>query len=745
MLLAIGFGAACGVGAYVLQSTMLLSCGIGAMIAAIICFLIPGKPARMAFVILLGVAFGFLRMHSYEARYLSKLYQYDNKTVYAELTVTDYSTHNYYGISADGEILLDGNTYRIRVYANDLEDLSPGDRLIGDIQLKTTTAGGAAQSDYHQGAGVFLIGYMQPGVQHEVAQKLGHRYYPAAFRRSVLRMLDQIFPQSTRGFARALLLGDTRLLTYEEDTAYKISGIRHVVAVSGLHVSILFSLVYIAAGKRRILTALLGIPVLILFAAMAGFTPSVVRACTMQCLMILAMLLKKEYDPPTALSGATVLMLVYNPMSVLSVSLQLSVGSMAGIFLFAKKIQDWLTAGRIGKLIKGKSLRAKVIRWCVMSVSVTLSAMSLTLPLSAVYFGTVSLVGIATNLICLWMISAVFYGIALSCLTGAILPIAGKVVAGIVSIPIYAVKGISSILSSLPFAAVYTCSGYIVAWLILSYFLFAVFLCCKKKKPLVFAVGVVFSLYLAIGASCLEPYFGNYIVTVMDVGQGQCVLLRCGARNYLVDCGGAHGEETADKAANLLLSQGIIALDGIIVTHYDADHVNGVQYLMHRVPATAMYLPDVLDDTGFREELTRSYGDKITWIDADSRISKLGWQITIFAGDLEKVGNESSLSVLFQRENCDILITGDRSIHMENALLDKWSLPQLELLVVGHHGSASSTGFRLLTETQPTCAVISVGKDNPYGHPSEQAIGRLEHAGCMILRTDESGDIDFRG
>ena len=254
---------------------------------------------------------------------------------------------------------------------------------------------------------------------------------------------------------------------------------------------------------------------------------------------------------------------------------------------------------------------------------------------------------------------------------------------------------------------------------------------------------IVLSLVLAVGASCLEPVVGNYLVTVMDVGQGQCVLLRCGNRNYLVDCGGADGEETADKAASLLLSQGIAKLDGIIVTHYDADHVNGVQYLIQRVPASTLYLPDTQDNTDFRSELTAAFESSISWITDDVHLAAGDWRIMLFAGESEKAGNESSLCVLFQRQNCDILITGDRSVQMEDVLLDQWNLPQLELLVVGHHGSASSTGFRLLSETKPAYAAISVGKDNRYGHPTEQALARLERAGCVVLRTDKDGDINF--
>ena len=692
---------------------------------------------------LLGFALGFLRMCCYDATYLSALRGLDSQITTATVTVTDYSYETYYGTSADGRINLGGKSYRIRIYVDDREGLAPGDQVTGQIELKTTTAGGAAESDYHQGMGMFLVGYVQGTPEVLKADKLELKYYPATLRVKILDVLDRCFPVDTIGFVRALLLGDTSQITYREDTAYKISGIRHVVAVSGLHVSILFSLVYMAVGKRRWATALLGIPILVLFAAVAGFTPSVVRACTMQILVILAMLLRKEYDPPTALASAVLLMLLWNPMAILSVSLQLSVGSMAGIFLFCSKLHNWAMSGSLGEKAKGKTLEARAIWWCISSVSVTLSAMALTVPLCAYYFGTVSLVGILTNMLCLWVVSGIFYGIMVSCIIGAFWTVGGQIIAWIVSVPVRFVKIVSEILSGVPFASVYTCSKYIVIWLVFSYCLFALFLLCKKKRPFVFIAGIVLSLLLAIGITCVEPVAGEYLVTVMDVGQGQCVLLRCGDRNYLVDCGGAHGDQVADKAASLLLSQGIVALDGVILTHYDADHANGVEKLLYRVPAEALFLPDSPDSTRFREELTNAFGDKIIWVTGDMKIEEGDFRIAIFAGELGKEGNESSISVLFQRQNCDILITGDRSSRMEEALLEKWKLPKLELLVVGHHGSESSTGLPLLVQTQPQCAAISVGKDNPYGHPADETLARLELYGCEVFRTDIQGDIHF--
>jgi competence protein ComEC len=108
-------------------------------------------------------------------------------------------------------------------------------------------------------------------------------------------------------------------------------------------------------------------------------------------------------------------------------------------------------------------------------------------------------------------------------------------------------------------------------------------------------------------------------------------------------------------------------------------------------------------------------------------------------------GNESSMCVLFQPANCDILITGDRGKAGERALIDEYELPQLEVLVVGHHGAENSAGFELLYTLTPDVAVISVSAENNYGHPAKETLERLRLFGCSIVRTDEMGTVIIKG
>ena len=745
MWFTIGFAAAAVIGAYLTQGLCLLFPVLFCLVAA--AALLFGKTVRqkIAAVCLLGCATGLIYQFAYDRSYLSNIRELDGKTVALDVQLTDYSYDYSYRIGADGVVLIGGKQYDVRIYIDKIDPLKPGDQISGSFTLRYTADGGENEPTYHQGKGIFLLAYSTDSPEVIRCTDVPTRYFPAVLRKNITSLIDQLFPADTLAFARALLLGDSSLLSYETDTAFQVSGIRHVIAVSGLHVSILFSLIYMLVGKRRIWTALLGIPALVLFAAVAGFTPSINRACIMQVLMILALLFNREYDPPTALSFAVLVLLAVNPLTITSMSFQLSVGCMVGIFLFSGRISRYLLDEKRLGPAKGKKLRTRLIRWVVGSVSVTLSAMATTAPLCAWYFGAVSLVGILTNLLTLWVISFIFYGIVIACVAGALWLPAGKAVAWCVAWPMRYVLGAAKILSSLPLAAVYTCSVYIIAWLVFCYVLLAVFLFCKKKHPVLLCGCIVLVLCVCVAASWAEPRLDDYRMTVLDVGQGQCVLLQYHGEHYLVDCGGDSDEAAADAAAELLLSQCVDRLSGIILTHYDRDHAAGALLLLTRLSADHLYLPDVPDSTGIRTELENRYADSIVWIQPDSITQVQNAPITLYAAKPGETDNESSLCVLFQPENCDILITADRDTAGEKDLMEQTELPELEVLVVGHHGAKNSTGLELLKKTSPAAAVISVGKKNLYGHPSEDVLYRLGLFGCAVYRTDLNGTIVIRG
>jgi len=679
----------------------------------------------------------------YDAYYLSFARACDMQTKSIGIVITQYGQETEYGASTTGQISIGGRKFTAKVFLDETDGLEPGDIVEGEFKLHFCGAGGSKAGTSYASKGVFLLAYQKGDVR--IKESSASAGFTQRLQMSIKQTIDKVFPDDTRSFARALLLGDSSLLSYETDTAFKVSGIRHVIAVSGLHVSILFSLVYMLMGKRRFMTAVIGIPILILFAAVAGFTPSINRACIMQSLMILAMLFNREYDPPTSLAFAALVMLTANPMTLTSIGFQLSTGCILGVFLFSRKISDYLLDEKRFGPAKGKSLRARLIRWVVGSVSVTLSAMIVTTPLCAVYFRMVSVAGIITNLMTLWIINFIFYGIIAACLVSYLWMPLATVVAWPVNIAIRFVVGIAEIIASFPYAAVYTCSTYVVIWLVLTYILLSVFFLQKKKRPILLGSCITATLCVALLLSWLEPRIDNYRMRVIDVGQGQCILLQSKGKSYLVDCGGDNLAATADLAAEQLLSQGIFHLDGLVLTHYDVDHAGSALSLLSRIDAETIYLPDAEDDNDIRKQLVLAYCEKVRFVREDQEISFSGTTISIMPAEAGARDNESSLCVLFQTEKCDILITGDRSAAGERSLLAGHNLPDIDILIAGHHGSNTSTSMELLAATRPELAIISVGNGNRYNLPADEVVRKLELFGCRILRTDLDGTITIWG
>lgn len=742
MWLTLGFGAGCAGGVYLWEyrADLWFVLLLGMLLTAAVS-LLRKKLLKRCAVLLLGALLALLWCHGYDRLYLSVPRELDREILSVTAVASDYSYETPYGIAVDAKIQLDGKTYSIKLYLNQEDGVAPGDTVSGVFRLRYTAAGGSGDPTYHRGEGMFLLAY--PVRDVAVTQgKLTARYIPAWLRLQILDALEKSFPSDTEAFAKGLLLGDSSGFDYETDTALSVSGIRHIVAVSGLHVAILFSLVCFLTGRHRKLQLILGVPILILFAAMAGFTPSVVRACVMQLLMLIALQAKQEYDPPTALSFAVLVMLGINPHTITSVSFQLSVGSVAGIFLFAGKVNR-----RLLVLLNpgtGKNIQGKMKRWLAGSVSVTLSAMSLTTPLVAWYFGAVSLIGVLTNLLTLWVVSLLFCGVILVCGVFFVWNQAGVCLGWLLAWPMRYVLGVAKLLARLPFAAVYTRSVYIVCWLVFCYVLFAVFLACKKKPVRALCCCTALGLMLSLLLSWVEPLQGDYRLTVLDVGQGQCVLLQSEGKTYMVDCGGEDAEAVADLAAETLLSQGITRLDGLILTHYDADHVGAAEHLLTRVDVATLFLPAKTDEGGLDMRLREQTKGSVVVVSQNMRLSFGKATIDLYTSAAQS-DNESSLCILFQREECGILITGDRSVDGEWALLRSASLPQVDILLAGHHGSQTSTGRQLLETVRPTTVVISVGENNGYGHPAQSLLDRLEEFGCQVRRTDREGTIIIWG
>lgn len=735
----VGFACGCGLCVSFLWRHPLLPLLIYALASSVLCLALARKNdlLRIPAALLLGLSVSLGWFSLFWGRYIRSAQPMDGQIVHLQVIATDYSEKTDYGFSLDGIAKLEGNYYRLRLFQKDDARMEPGDILESDVLLRMTTPGGRKESAYYQGSGVFLTATQKGETALSHVEKGDFLFLPARIGLEAKNRIARFFPADTAPFAKALLLGDTSDLSYSQDTALKLSGIRHVTAVSGLHISILFALVFLFFRPHRWLVLLVSTPLLLFFAAMTGFSPSVTRACLMYFLIALSQAVFEEYDTLTSLAFACLVMLLLNPFVLLSVSFQLSVASVLGILLFASPASHWL----LERILKGrkKGIRGGLARWFAGSVSVSVSALIFSAPLSAYYFGTVSLIGIVTNLLTIWVIGFLFYGIGAVSILGGAFPSACQWLGRLLSWPIRYVLFISRLLSQIPFAAVYTESKFILYWLILCYVLLALFLILGRKRGrYFFTVGAV-CLAAAVAASVLLPRMDKVRLNVLDVGEGQSILIQSGGEHYLIDCGGDSEERTADRVAQTLLSQGVFHLDGVVLTHYDRDHVGGLENLLTRIPIEHFYLPDQGEIPISQED-----GALCTLVSRDTEIPVGCGKLVLLEPGGENSNNENCMCVLFESEECVILITGDRGRSGERRLLANYVLPDVDILIAGHHGSQNSTTEELLRAVRPETVIISAGKNNRYGHPAQELLDRLAEYNCTVYRTDEMGSVLVR-
>ena len=244
------------------------------------------------------------------------------------------------------------------------------------------------------------------------------------------------------------------------------------------------------------------------------------------------------------------------------------------------------------------------------------------------------------------------------------------------------------------------------------------------------------------GGSAALPSGSSFAVHFIDVGQGDSTLILCDGKAMLIDGGDKSASSTV---YTYLKKQGLSYLDYVICTHPDADHVGGLSGALEQATAGTVFCPvDSYDSQAFNNFKTRveAQGKKLVKPDVDSTFSLGSATVTVLAPRADyKDNNNQSIVLRVVYGNTSFLFTGDAEHDSEAAMCDAGVLLKSTVLKVGHHGSETSTSIRFLGEVMPEYAVISCGKDNKYGHPTEQTLSRLRQAGATVFRTDLQGDI----
>ncbi len=750
MLFVLGDAAACAVSVYLLPPAWRPYAGAVCALLLGMLLLFTGRRGKMARIVCAGLVLGFVWTWGYEALFLRPVYDNLEQTGEISARISSYPIPTRNGSSVEARVDVAGRQVPAMLYFYEqTPDLHPGDRLLAKGSLRRSDRDSAGdQTLYLQSRGILLSCSVKQDFTVQPAERLALRDLPAAAAHALQGSIDRVMPEDTRGYFRALLTGDRSLLPERVKQDFSACGVSHTVAISGMHVSILLLAVFALTGRQPVAASVCGIPVLWFFVLFTGASPSVIRAAVVQTLVLLAPLLGRRNDMATALSAAMLPILTLNPWAIANTSFQLSFGAMAGLLLCTGPLYTSLTAQKsIDRAIHSKRLGGKpagLLRRVLQIVCATLGAQVFTIPITLLTFGSLGIWSIPANVLILPVLPLCFVGGMGCALVGLVWPWAGSVAGWVLAWPVRWQFLVCRWIAGWPSARIGADSFYLVAGLAGIYLLIFLWRLLKVKNPLVGLGCMAAILGCVVLLQTLDRRTHEYTFAALDVGQGQCVAMITRDHAFVFDCGGSKSPGT--HAAEYLRQSGVRQLDGLILSHYDADHVNGVEELLAAVRVQTLYLPRVEDDSGNRarvETAAREEGVPIVYVDEDHFLTGSDYAVNLFAPVSHYDDNAASLSVLFQTGGCTLLATGDMDILSEYDLMLTHTLPDVDVLVAGHHGAMTSTSAELLEQIHPEAVFISVGK-NSYGHPAQETLSRILAAGAQIYRTDESGDIEIR-
>lgn len=637
--------------------------------------------------------------------------------------VTETGKHNAYLYAGEELMALEpGNVIRSNLMVTDAAEVE-------EDKITTFTS-----------KNVYLLLFLHGEMTVERADAGALVYFPQRMAQRVEECVKTLYRGDAAALILAILTGDKGGFSDEMYTVLAEAGILHIAAVSGLHCTFLLGVVQLLMGKRRGVVAAVGVPLLLFYAFMVGAVPSVLRAVIMLLFLLAAPFLKRENDRLTAFSAALMLILLLNPFAAGSVSLQFSFGAVAGMM--------WLTP-KLYRALTGERCRNRIWRFSAASLSATFGALVFTTPLSAWHFRSLVLISPISNILCLPVVTVLF-SLALLTLPFALwLPKAAAVLALPAQWMAEYVLWISRKLITVPGHAVYFESVYILCWLGFAYLMLAIVALRKVKtrEKILACVAVVLTLAMSAALARFDYRYGEMNIVALDVGQGQSVLVTSGKDAVLIDCGSSNNYISAgDVAADMLLTMDAGTIDYLVLTHFHTDHTDGLPALLARVEAEHLLVPRPAEHDEIAQAVLRTaerFDVDVTFIEEDMRFAFGEAELRLFSpveglsGDNE---NENGLAVLCTAGDFDFLVTGDMGRDTEAALLTQKSIPDVELMMVGHHGSNDSSSEEFLAAVKPETAIISVG-DNNYGHPTEGALQRYAKYDVELYRTDLQGHI----
>ena len=554
-------------------------------------------------------------------------------------------------------------------------------------------------------------------------------------------------PAGDAALLMAILFGNKEFLDGEAERGFERAGLLHIMAVSGLHVMILASIIVAVLRKlgcgicNARLCALIGVWS---FVFLTGFSASILRAALMFTVDSVTATFRKSRDSLTSVGISAIILLAYNPLTAFDAGFLLSYGAALSIILLNRRISE-----SINRIALPKSVKS--------AFSVSLAVQVGIFPLLASLFKNIALYTIPANIAASPFITlTVVFGqifILLGLLPGPLAAVPAMAVVSVLSI----LQGIAKATAYLPFAMVRT--GVPGAAFILYYYAMVLFafkwrVCRPRVGGAIILSGLILLIHLFSMNKGLEAIF-------LDVGNSNAAYINVEEKYHiLVDAGGLDGYSERDDLSErrlyeYLCGRGVRQIDLAIATHGDSDHISGFWQIFENIPVRALLISGTED--AHMDELVVLAEEKGTQIIRvrEGDVLRIGSKLTVevlapysteelrIRGKLGISLNERSLVAKLIYGESRLLFCGDIGFKMEAEIISSGNKLEAQLITVPHHGSFYSSSEAFIRAVSPDFAIIGTGK-NTYGHPSSDVISRYDLAGVEVWRTDLDGMIKAR-
>ena len=577
------------------------------------------------------------------------------------------------------------------------------------------------------------------------------------------------------GIIGAIILGDKTDLDSDIKELYSVSGIAHILAISGLHISFIGMAIYRLLRRRFrfLFSAAVSIPVVLSFGIMSGFGISTIRAIIMFILKIIGEVLGRKYDAITAISLAGLVLLVQNPFVVCNSGFQMSFGAIIAIVLILPIVEEILnTDNKIIKVISANFTISLVMNPILAWNYYELPTFSFLLNIVVVPLMSVVIVSSIAGIFC----SCIMFGFG----KAVIFPGCGILELYTFLCNVINKSSVASIVVGQPKVTI-----IIVYYAILLVVLFGlknirtkytraekerniikketglVLEKKAKKERRIKGQNVKLRLACIVGfllLNCLIYYIPNpgFYITFISVGQGDGILIHGDNGTKVMVDGGSTSEKQVAKNCIVpyLKAEGIGTIDYSIITHTDKDHISGILEILennnsNRIRIKNLVMPDInMKDDTYNELIEKAKLKKINVL-----YIKKGDTLSLGKTKIKCIYPETTTTASDKNDYCTvlsvknktskILLTGDISKEIEEKIKDDIE-ENYTVLKVAHHGSNYSSSEKFLKKVNPKYSIISVGKNNSYGHPGNETMERLRKQGGVIYRTDEKGGITIR-